>query len=85
MVTFSLSLPESVHKFIEEQVAFGGYSSPSDYIQHLIEQDQKRVNKKQLESVLDDTLESEELPCMTDEWWQQKRAQVLEHLRTEDE
>lgn len=84
MATLNLSLSESTHKFVEEQVAFGGYNTTSEYIQHLIQQDQKRVNQKQLETLLSETLESDELDYMTDEWWAEKRSQILQKLRCEE-
>ncbi|MBD1862061.1 MULTISPECIES: type II toxin-antitoxin system ParD family antitoxin [Trichocoleus] len=83
MSTLNISLPEAVHQFVEEQVTFGGYDTSSEYIQHLIHQDQERVNKRQLETLLTETLESDELGYMTDEWWQEKRTQILQKLRSE--
>ncbi|HEY9858378.1 MAG TPA: hypothetical protein V6D16_02650 [Candidatus Obscuribacterales bacterium] len=85
MATLNISLSESIRQFVEEQVAFGGYNTTSEYIQHLIQQDQRRVNQKQLETLLSETLESDELPYMTDEWWQEKRTQILQKLRSEEE
>ena len=84
MATLNIVLSESAHKFVEEQVAFGGYSNNSEYIQHLIQQDQKRVNQKQLETLLNETLESDELTYMTDEWWREKRSQILQKLRSDE-
>lgn len=84
MATLNISLSDSSRKFVEEQVAFGGYSTSSEYIQHLIHQDQKRVNQKQLETLLTETLESDELTYMTDEWWKEKRSQILQKIRSEE-
>jgi len=85
MAAVNISLSESARQFVEEQVACGGYGTTSEYIQHLIQQDQARVNKRQLETLLDETLESDELTYMTDEWWQEKRIQILQRLRSEEE
>jgi antitoxin ParD1/3/4 len=85
MTTLNISLSESSRRFVEEQVAFGGYNTTSEYIQHLIQQDKQRVNHKQLETLLSETLESDELAYMTDDWWQEKRTQILQKLRIEEE
>ena len=42
METVNLSLPEAVKQFMEEQVSSGVYSSVSDYIRALVQEDQKR-------------------------------------------
>ena len=52
MQTMSISLPETMWEFVEEQVTAGDYSSASDYIRDLVRADQKRHAKTQLEQVL---------------------------------
>lgn len=84
MASLKISLSDSTRRFVEEQVALGGYSNDSEYIQYLVQQDQKRVNQKQLETLLTETLESDELTYMTDEWWQEKRSQILQKIRSEE-
>lgn len=84
MATFNITLSESIAQFVEEQVASGRYNSPSDYIEDLIEQDQKHVDHKALAVLLSETLEGDELPCMTDEWWHEKRSQILKQLRADN-
>ena len=83
MATFNITLSDSIAQFIGEQVASGRYTTPSDYIENLVKQDQRRVDHKALESLLSDTLDGDDLPCMTDEWWHEKRSQILKQLRTE--
>jgi antitoxin ParD1/3/4 len=46
MTNIQISLPESMKVFIEEQVAKGGYSSASEYLQELIFQDQQCKGKE---------------------------------------
>ncbi len=41
MTNIQISLPESMKVFVEEQVAKGGYSSASEYLQELIFQDKQ--------------------------------------------
>jgi antitoxin ParD1/3/4 len=81
MTTLNISLPESMRDFISEQVAKGGYSTASEYIRHLIRQELERVAKKQLETLLLEGLDSGESIEITDEWWEQKRSELVEKVR----
>jgi antitoxin ParD1/3/4 len=81
MTTLNISLPESMRDFISEQVAKGGYSTASEYIRHLIRQELERVAKTQLETLLLEGLDSGEAIEITDEWWEQKRTELVEKVR----
>jgi antitoxin ParD1/3/4 len=81
MTTLNFSLPESMRDFISEQVAKGGYSTASEYIRHLIRQELERVAKTQLETLLLEGLDSGEAIEITDEWWEQKRTELVEKVR----
>jgi antitoxin ParD1/3/4 len=43
MTTLNISLPETLQSFVEQQVAKGGYSNVSEYILHLILQEQAKA------------------------------------------
>ena len=81
MTTLNISLPESMRDFISEQVATGGYSTASEYIRHLIRQELERVAKAKLETLLLEGLDSGEPIEITDEWWEQKRTELVEKVR----
>ncbi len=81
MTTLNISLPESMRDFISEQVAKGGYSTASEYIRNLIRQELERVAKTQLETLLLEGLDSGEAIEITDEWWEQKRTELVEKVR----
>jgi len=81
MTTLNISLPESMRDLISEQVAKGGYSTTSEYIRHLIRQELERVAKIQLETLLLEGLDSGESIEITDEWWEQKRTELVEKVR----
>lgn len=81
MTTLNISLPESMRDFISEQVAKGGYSTASEYIRHLLRQELERVTKTQLETLLLEGLDSGESIEITDEWWEQKRTELVEKVR----
>jgi antitoxin ParD1/3/4 len=77
MTNINISLPESMKAFVEEQVAKGNYDSASEYLQELISQEQKRQTQVQLEELLIAGLDSGEVIEVTDEWWEQKRTQLI--------
>ncbi|MBW4499534.1 MAG: type II toxin-antitoxin system ParD family antitoxin [Scytonema hyalinum WJT4-NPBG1] len=81
MTTLNISLPDSMRSFIDEQVAKGGYSTASEYIRDLIRQAQKKADQEKLEAMLLEGLESGEPIEVTDEWWEQKRAQMMQRFR----
>ncbi len=83
MGMLNISLPESIQAFIEEQVTKGGYSNPNDYILHLIHQEQVKIT--QVESLLLEGLDSGELIEVTDDWWNQKRAQLVQGIQDIEE
>jgi antitoxin ParD1/3/4 len=77
MTTVNISLPDSMRDFLNQQVAKGGYSTTSEYIRHLIRQDVERVEKARLEALLLEGLDSGEPVEITDEWWEEKRNELL--------
>jgi antitoxin ParD1/3/4 len=52
METMTISLPETMREYVEEQVQAGEYGSASEYFRELVRADQKRHAKMQLEQVL---------------------------------
>ena len=50
MTTLNISLPESMREFIDQQIDQCGYSTASEYIRHLIRQDQEKAEKKKLKN-----------------------------------
>ncbi|MBF2016111.1 MAG: type II toxin-antitoxin system ParD family antitoxin [Rivularia sp. T60_A2020_040] len=61
MSTMNISLPDPMRAFIEEQVKQKGYSSASEYIRHLIRTEQENLERKRLETLLLEGLDSGEI------------------------
>jgi antitoxin ParD1/3/4 len=73
----NISLPDQAINFIEQQTIIDGFSTPSEYVIHLILQEQERVaQKERVESLLIEGLESGSAIEITDDWWSQKRTNL---------
>lgn len=83
MSELALFLSEPVREFMEEQITSGGYGTASDYVQTLIQEDQKRKAQEELEALLIDGLESGEPIKATPEFWQDFRNQINERRNSE--
>jgi antitoxin ParD1/3/4 len=71
-----IELPESMKRFVEEQVSAGEYDSVSEYIRELIRADQKRHAKAQLEQVLRSAVSSGDPAEVTAEMVEQVRLRL---------
>lgn len=71
-----LSLPETLEKFVEQEVAEGGYESAEKYIRHLISVEHKRRAKERLQALIEEGLDSGEPEEATPEWWAELRADI---------
>jgi antitoxin ParD1/3/4 len=78
MVNVSVSLPDHLKDLVEAKVLEGGYGDSSQYLYYLICQYIAQSTPENLEQQLLEGLESGHPIEVTDEWWEQKRAQLLE-------
>jgi antitoxin ParD1/3/4 len=56
----NISLPDGLKDYVKERVAEGSYSTPSDFVRHLIRADMERRGRQELERMLLDGLASGE-------------------------
>jgi antitoxin ParD1/3/4 len=82
MLTMSISLPETMWEFVEEQVVAGDYSSASEYMRDLVRADQKRHAKTQLEQVLLSAMGSGDANELTPEMVEDVRQRLRERAAT---
>ena len=78
--SMNVSLPETLKEYVQERVAEGIYSNPSDYIRALIRSDMKRHSQEQLEAMLLDGINSGSATEMTREDWAGIMANAKERL-----
>jgi antitoxin ParD1/3/4 len=77
MTNLTVSLPEALTAYLQEQIAAGHYNTPDDYIQALIQQDKAR--KEHLEPLILEGLASGDATPMTAADWDDIRAAVREN------
>jgi antitoxin ParD1/3/4 len=78
MTSLNISLPKTLKKFVEDQTAQGGYSTPSEYVRQLLREDQKRRAEEELESMLLAGLRSGKRLEVNEEYWQKLRERILD-------
>ena len=81
LTSLNISLPLSLKEYVETQVQESGFSTPSEYIRNLVRDDQKRRAEAKLEALLLEGLNSGEPIEITPEYWEKKRAQLIERHR----
>jgi antitoxin ParD1/3/4 len=68
MQSMNISLPDSLKKFVDGQIAEGRYSSVSEYVRELIRADEKRKAEDRLEAMLLEGLDSPETELKPSDW-----------------
>lgn len=76
MPTITISLPESLKQFIEEQVEQEGFGTVSEYLRALVRDEQKRSAKSRLESQLLEGLQSDASEMTAKDW-----AEIRDEVR----
>jgi len=75
----NISLPESLHEWVDKQVAEGGYGTVSEFIRQLIREEQLRKERAWVDKKLLEALDS--LPIeVTPEYWKEFRREAQERV-----
>jgi len=81
MSDISISLPEDLQTYVDEQTTKAGYASASEYFLRLVERDRQRKQAKEtLDSLLlegIDSLDRQEGIEATDDWWEQEKPSLI--------
>lgn len=88
METLTITLPASLHEFVDQQVIQRGLNSPSDLVLELLDNERRGMeamarlleNKSRLEELLLEGLTSGPLEEVTAEWWDEKERALLERV-----
>ncbi len=79
MTTVTISLPESLRAFIDQQLATKGYGNVSEYFRSLLRAAQKEEEDARLEVLLLEGLASGEADIpLTPEFWKDLKVQARE-------
>ncbi len=81
MTTVTISLPESLKTFIEEQIATKGYGNVSEYFRTLLREAQAKEEDAKLEALLIEGLTSGEDIPLSREFWSELKAEAAELAR----
>ena len=68
MESMNISLPDTLKRFVDQQIAKGGYSSVSEYVRELIRTDEKNKAEKALDAKLLEGLNSQASELTSDDW-----------------
>ena len=77
METVTISLPESLKAFVEQEVATKGFGNVSEYFRTLLREAQDRAAKARLEALLLEGLASGETQAMDRAFWSDLRGEAL--------
>lgn len=75
----NVSLPEELKEYIEAQ-SQSGYSTPSEYVRHLIREDRKRHTQEQLNTLLLEGLNSGDPLPADAKFWRDLKQEALAKL-----
>jgi len=75
----TISLPDSLKEFVDQQVSSGAFPNAESYINALIEADFKRKGLERLEALILEGLDSGPATEMTAQDWEDIRRRVREH------
>lgn len=79
--TLNISLPPALKRWLEEQIAHGGYASPGEYIRQLLRAEQKRQARPGVEEKLQEALDSGEPRAVTATTWRGSQKRVEARLK----
>jgi hypothetical protein len=82
----NISIPAKIQSFIEQQAHETGFASPNDYVVHLIQQEQKRLEARQHQVSDYDPIELMKLPLADRGRILAAQAEAMvEHYREDNE
>jgi len=80
MTSIQVNLPDPAAEFVQRQVTAGEFSTPSEYLSFLVEQARASGERRKLDDLLEEGLQSGEPIPFSAEWWQGRKAALLATL-----
>ncbi len=77
METMNVALPRQMKQYVQQRVADGAYGSVSESVRELIRNEQVQTQRRKLEALLLEGLESAPSVEVTDAHWQEIREAAL--------
>lgn len=74
MATMNVSLPETLKKYVDQQVERAGYGSSSEYVRELIRRDRIAQGERELAAMMREGLTSGESVVVDRQFWARKKA-----------
>jgi antitoxin ParD1/3/4 len=78
MTTVTISIPESLKKFVHRQMATKGYGNVSEYFRSLLREAQEQEQDARLEVLLREGLAGGEDVPLTREFWTDLKAEAVQ-------
>lgn len=76
MTTVTISLPESLKKFLDEQIKTQGFGNVSEYFRTLLRDAQNKYEQKKLETLLLEGLANETETEVSSGFWNQLKKEA---------
>jgi antitoxin ParD1/3/4 len=80
--TITISLPEHLKQFLDDQVASGRSASSSDFIRSLLHEEEKKQARERIEALLQEGIDSGPAAPMTPADWDTLRQRVRDRLKS---
>lgn len=84
MTSINISVPKQMREWVDAQIESGRYGNVSEYFRHLIRKNQAEEAQQQLERLILEGLESGDTTEITPEFWESKRQQIINRLKTKN-
>lgn len=81
MSTITISVPESLKEYVEEQVRARGFGNVSEFFRSLVREDQRQQQDQELTNRLIEGLDSGVGAKATDEFWSEMRQEALKLIK----
>ena len=76
MASLNVSMPDELREFVDERTKKAGFSTPTEYVRHLIRLDLERESQRRLEAALLERIDDQEYSELTPDDLEDLRSRV---------